>query len=166
MIAILVLTIGLLSLVGVFAMGLQKVGSSSSQLVAREKAREAVESVHSARDTGRLTWPNVRNVADGGIFLAGAQGLRTAGADGLVNTADDGAVETLRKPGIDGILGNTDDEIIPLDNFTREIRIDALNNDATPTVNLNLRQITVNIRYQVDNFWRVYTLTTYVSSFS
>ena len=63
-----VLSVGLLSLVGVFAAGLQRVGASSNQLIAREKAREAIESVHAARDTGRLSWGNIRNVADGGIF--------------------------------------------------------------------------------------------------
>ena len=64
------------------------------RLIAREKAREAVESVHSARDMRVITWAQIRNVQQGGVFLAGAQPLRTAGADGLVNTADDGALES------------------------------------------------------------------------
>jgi hypothetical protein len=41
-----------------------------------------------------------------------------------------------------------------------------LNFPGTADVNPNLRQITVNIRYRVDDTWRTYTLTTYVSSFS
>ena len=57
---------------------LQTVGSSSAMLIAREKAREAVESVHSARDTGELSWSRVRNVADGGAFLNGAQDVQNA----------------------------------------------------------------------------------------
>ena len=166
MIAMLVLTVGLLSLVGVFAAGVQRIGSSSAMLTAREKAREAVESVHSARDTGRLAWDKISNVADGGVFIAGPQSLKVPGADGLMNTADDGAIETVRKPGYDGILGNADDEIISLTAFTREIKIDPLNYDATATLNPNLRQITVTVKYKVDNVWRTYTLTTYVSSYS
>jgi type II secretory pathway pseudopilin PulG len=163
-----ILSVGLLSLVGVFAVGVRKVGSSSSQLIAREKAREAVESVHAARDTGRLSWPNIRNIADGGIFLAGQQPLKEAGSDGIVNTSDDAAaaMETLKRPGPDGILGNTDDEITTLTEFTREGQIAPLNFPSSAVVNPNLRQITVHIRYRVDDMWRVYTLTTYVSSFS
>lgn len=165
-IAMSVLSVGLLSLVGVFAAGLQRVGSSSNQLIAREKAREAIESVHAARDTGRLSWGNIRNVADGGIFLAGAQDLKQPGNDGIVNTADDGAVESVKKPGPDGILGTADDETTELTHFTREIVISTLNYPNTTTVNPSLRQITVNIRYLVESTWRTYTLTTYVSSFS
>jgi hypothetical protein len=33
-------------------------------------------------------------------------------------------------------------------------------------VNPNLRQIKVIVKYKVAGFWRSYTLTTYVSSFS
>lgn len=168
MVAMVVLSVGLLSLVGVFTMALKTVGASSNHLIAREKAREAVESVHAARDTGRLSWGNIRNAADGGIFLAGAQSLRQPGVDGIVNTADDASasLETLRRPGPDGILGNSDDEIMPLIDFTREVSITPLNYPSTTTLNPNLRQITVNIRYRVDDRWRTYTLTTFVSSFS
>ena len=165
-IAMSVMSVALLSLVGVFATGLRRVGSSSNQLIAREKAREAIESVHAARDTGRLSWGSIRNVADGGIFLAGAQSLKQPGADGIINTADDGAIETVRKPGPDGILGNTDDEIVQLTNFTREVIISPLNFPNTTNLNPSLRQITVNVRYLVESVWRTYTLTTYVSSFS
>ena len=93
------LTVALLSLVGVFAMGVAAMTASTPMLIAREKAREAVESVHAARDTGEFAWNTIRNVADGGVFLNGAQPLRRPGIDGLVNTADDGAIETIVKPG-------------------------------------------------------------------
>lgn len=161
-----IMSVALLSLVGVFATGLRAVGSSSNQLIAREKAREAIESVHAARDTGRVSWDNIRNVADGGIFLAGPQLLKQSGADGIVNTADDGTIETLRKPGADGILGTADDELVPLTNFTREVVIGPLNYPNTTTLNPTLRQVTVRIQYLVENSWRTYTLTTYVSAFS
>jgi len=166
MVAICVMSSGLLALVGVFALGVTRMASSSPMLVAREKAREAVESVHAARDNGELAWNTVKNVADGGVFLSGAQPLKTPGPDGLINTADDGAVETVRKPGKNGILDDGDDEIVPLRDYTREIRITNLNYDVGGGVNPNLRQVVVNVRYKVDNAWRVYTLTTYVSSYS
>lgn len=167
-VAMLVLTTGLLGLVGVLGLAVKSVGTSSTQLIAREKAREAVESVHAARDTGRLSWGNIRNVADGGIFLTGAQQLRQSGVDGIVNTSDDAAaeLEIIRRPGPNGTLGDSDDEVLPLIDFTREVQIAPLNFPNTSTVNPNLRQITVRIRYRVEDQWRAYTLTTYVSSFS
>ena len=74
---------------GVFIMGLSHLAGSSASLIAREKAREAVESVHTARDIGTLAWCEIRNVgaatgcANGaaGGFLTDAQPLRTAGTD-------------------------------------------------------------------------------------
>ena len=168
MIATGVLTVGALSLVGVLAFGLSAVASSSTMLLAREKAREAVESVHSARDTGELAWNRVNNVSAGGSFLDGMREIRAPGADGLVNTGDDGAIEVIREPGADGILNTVDDVQAPLgpDRFQREIAITPLTLEGSTTVNQNLRQITVRVRYRVGGGWRVYTLTTFVSSYS
>jgi prepilin-type N-terminal cleavage/methylation domain-containing protein len=158
---------GLLTLAGFLAQGMRYMAGSSPNLIAREKAREAVESVHTARDTGLLSWTRIQNVPAGGVFLAGAQPLTTPGVDGLVNTADDGGIEQLRTPGPDGILGNTDDIQKPLSNFTREIQITPLFKDnSTTVVNPNLRQITVILRYTIDGVQRNYTLVTYVSAFS
>lgn len=166
-IAILVLMTGLLGLAGVMGLAMRHVGGSSATLIAREKAREAVESVHTARDTGTLSWDDIRN-APAGVFVAGETPLNRAGADGLVNTADDAAagLETLRMPGHDGLLGTDDDELVPLTEFRRRIVISDLMRDGTSTVNPSLRQITVTIRYRVQGFWRTYTLQTYVSSYS
>ena len=86
MVALSILMVGLLGLAQVFYFGLSIVGTSSSQLIAREKAREAIESVHTARDTRVITWAQIRNAArtatappgrgttanGGGIFLNGA----------------------------------------------------------------------------------------------
>lgn len=166
MVAMMVLSVALLSLVGVFTLSLQRMRASSPMLIAREKAREAVESVHAARDTGEFAWTTILNVANGGVFLNGAQPVRMPGLDGLVNTADDGSVETLTKPGADGILGNADDEVVTLNDYTRQIEITPLNFDGTTTVNPNLRQVTVTVRYKVDNGWRIYRLVSYVSSYS
>jgi hypothetical protein len=170
-VAITLLTVGVMSLVGVMALGLHTVGSSSALLIAREKAREAVESVHSARDTGELAWARVRNAADGGVFLNGMQDMRLPGADGLVNTIDDGAIEVIQAPqapGPDGVLDTADDRMSPLspNEFQREVLITTLNRDGTTTVNPNLRQITVRIRYRVRNSWQIYQLTTFVSAYS
>ena len=75
------------------------------------------------------------NVADGGVFLDGAQPIKAPGNDGLVNTADDGATQ------------------IPAGEFTREIDINPLNFDGTATVNPNLREVRVVVRYKVAGAW-------------
>jgi prepilin-type N-terminal cleavage/methylation domain-containing protein len=161
-----ILSVGLLSLAAYMAFGLRNMAGSSFAVLAREKAREAVESVHTARDTGLVTWPLIRNEGDGGVFIDGFTNLTTAGDDGLVNTDDDGAIETLRTPGADGILGNADDQTLVLDNFQRQIAITDLPLNGSAQVNPALRQITVTIRYIVQGLTRTYTITTYVSSYS
>jgi len=148
MVAMFILTAGLLPLAALFAVGVQRMTASTPQLLAREKAREAIESVHAARDTGEASWATIRNLADGGVFLNGAQAIKAPGNDGLVNTADDGATE------------------IPLSQMTREIDINTLNVDGTTTVNVNLREVRVVVRYAVGSTWFTYVLTTYISSYS
>ena len=95
-----ILGTGLLALAGYMAYGLAYVSGSSSAVLAREKAREAVESVHTARDTGRLTWAKIQNDnKTGGVFKQDFCDLTTPGNDGLVNTTDDGAIEEASNPG-------------------------------------------------------------------
>ena len=62
LVAMAILTVGLLGLAQAFYLGMQHMSTSSANLIAREKAREAVESVHTARDTRTITWAQIRNV--------------------------------------------------------------------------------------------------------
>lgn len=165
-----ILATGLLGLAGVFTIGMAHMATSSANLVAREKAREAVESVHTARDTRTIVWCQIYNVsstrtadcagAAAAVFLDGAQSLKDPGTDGLVNTADDGAIE--KQPGPDGLIGSSDD--VPMTNYTRTIVI--TNVVEASVTNANLKQIVVTINYTVGPVKRVYTLTTYVSAIS
>ena len=160
-----ILATGLLSLAGVFSIGMVHMAGSSPGIIAREKAREAVESVHTARDTGNVPWVRIKNEPAPGVFLIGPQPMYKAGVDGLANTSDDAAAGYEKLPGYDNIMGTADD--IPLTDFTREIQITDLMTDYAPiVVNPNLRQIKVIVKYKVGGAWRTYTLTTYVSSFS
>ena len=63
-----ILATGLLGLAGVFTLGMAHMATSSANLIAREKAREAVESVHTARDTRVITWAQINNQTNGGVF--------------------------------------------------------------------------------------------------
>ncbi len=163
MIAVGILAVGLLGAAALLTAGMQKIASSPRDLIATQKATEAIESVFSARDTRTLTWAQIRNVngasgSDGGIFLDGPRDLRLPGADGLIATADDGAVETIAYPGSDQQFGTADDVTASLAGFTREIQI--------REVQANLRSITVIVTYPEGAGRRTYTLTAYISSFS
>lgn len=164
MIALVVLTVGVLGSAGVLSAGLQKVSSSPGDLIATQKAAEAIESVFSARDSHVLTWAQLRNVHgvnnDGGIFLDGLQPIKLDGVDGLVNTADDvlQPVETVTYPGPDQRLGTADDKTITLSDYSREIKIRDVETD--------LRSITVTVTFHAGSGIHTYTLTTYISSFA
>jgi prepilin-type N-terminal cleavage/methylation domain-containing protein len=162
MVAMFVLMVGLLGLAQVFALGMRQMATSTYDAIAREKAREAIESVHTARDTRTITWSQIKNVANGGVFLDGEQPLKQAGADGLMNTADDSsaALEEELLPGPDGILGTTDDIHQALSGFRRTITITDITGEPS------LRQLRVTIRYTVGATSRTYVLTTYVSSYA
>jgi prepilin-type N-terminal cleavage/methylation domain-containing protein len=166
LISIVILTTGLLALAGLVPLALETAARTSPAVIAREKAREAVESVHTARDIGELSWPTIQNVAQGGVFVDAETGLNTPGNDGLVNTVDDGAVETMRMPGYDHLLGTADDVTIPLTGYRRRIVISDVPANVGGGVHSAVRQITVTIRYRVQNDWRTYTLITYVSKYS
>jgi type II secretory pathway pseudopilin PulG len=160
-----ILATALLSLAAVFALGLNHMAGSSASLTAREKAREAVESVHTARDTRVITWAQIMNADRGGVFLVGPQPLRTPGLDGLVNTADDAGIEEMLGVGADNLLGTADDVRTPLAGYTRQIEIRDLL-DGQGAVNANLRELRVTIGYDVAGSRRTYVLTTYISSIS
>ncbi len=160
MIAIFVLAFGLLSLAMVFVEGITFRSVAKYDLIAKEKAAQAVESIFTARDTGTITWAQIQNVSNGGIFRNEALPLVHPGPDGLVNTADDDPTrpDTIVDPGPDGILGNADDVVVVLGNFTRQIVI-------TPR-SATLRQIQVILQYQAGRLPRTYTLNTLISQFN
>lgn len=164
-IAVGVLSVGLLGGAAVLTQGMQRLSSSPGDVLTTQKAAEAIESVFSARDSHKLTWAQLRNVNgaanDGGVFLDAPRSLQLAGADGLVNTADDGAVETVVLPGRDQLLGTGDDTTVTLSGYQRQITIRDI-----PNENGNLRSVTVSVTYQSGSTKRTYTLTTYISNYS
>jgi type II secretory pathway pseudopilin PulG len=162
-----VLTVGVLGTAGVLSAGMQNLSSSPGDVIVTQKASQAIEAVFSARDSHKLVWAQIRNVVgaggDGGIFLDGPQQLHLAGPDGLVNTADDLAqpIESATLPGPDQLLGTADDTTVTLNGYTREIKIRDI-----PNENGELRLITVTITYQNGPTKRTYTLSTYISAYS
>jgi|CXWL01.1.fsa_nt_gi prepilin-type N-terminal cleavage/methylation domain-containing protein len=170
-----IMCVGLLGAAAVLGAGMQRLGTSPNEVVAVQKAAEAIESVFSGRDSHKVTWAQLRNVAglsgsDGGVFLDGPKSLQMAGADGLVNTVDDGAVETVTLPGVDQNLGTADDKVVTLLNYQREIAIRDIPDEPVgcgigPDP-CTLRSVTVTVTYQDGKATRTYTLTTYISNYS
>jgi prepilin-type N-terminal cleavage/methylation domain-containing protein len=162
MIAVSVLTVGVLGAAGILATGMQNLSSSPGDVVVTQKAAQAIEAVFSARDSHTLTWEQIRNVRDGGVFVDDPQPLREPGPDGLVNTTDDETtIETVQLPGRDGTLDTADDQTSTLSQYTRDIQIVDV-----PNENGALRSITVTITYRNGPTTRTYTLASFISSYS
>lgn len=189
MIASVILVTALLSLAFAFTQALAAIDSAQMDSIARQKARQAMEDVFTARDTGGITFSQICNVGTGPncIFINGYEPLYTAGPDGLVNTADDGTaaplpgivntngiagtatlptgcsvtpcIERVDTPGPDGILGTADDVFVPLVGYQRQILITVIN----PSL---LNQITVTIKYTTPNgFTRYVTLVSFIGPY-
>jgi len=160
-----VLTVGVLGAAAVLTAGMQNLSSSPADVIVTQKAAQAIEAVFSARDSHKLTWEQIRNIvgagSDNGIFKDGPQPLLKPGPDGLVNTNDDDTVEIITMPGKDQTLGTADDQTVKLDGYTREIKIRDV-----PGENGELRSVTVTITYQNGPTKRTYKLETFISAYS
>jgi prepilin-type N-terminal cleavage/methylation domain-containing protein len=177
MIAIAIMSVGILTLVAAFATAVGAAQNSQENLVARQKALEAMESIYTARNTQQITFAQIGNIPSGGIFTAGPTQLLASGPDGLVNTADDlnfpangpcaAGPECLVLPGRDGVLGTPDDVGMSLGNFTRQIQINPVLEADGVTTDPNLKQIVVTVSYLTGTSTapRTYTVNALISAF-
>ncbi len=168
--ALFVVTIALTSLLALFGYAISTMTLMGDLLIAKQKSRETLESIYTARNTRQITFDMIQNVSDSGIFLDGYQPLKRPNpisgmGDGLIGTADDGAIETLTLPGPDGVLGNGDDEVRVLTRFERQIQIDSILY-ADSTVNPDVRKVQVSIRYSNPlGGQQAYVVESYISRF-
>lgn len=168
MISMVIMTVGLVSLLGVFGLAMASTQTSQQTAVAKQLANEALEGILTARETNNLTWDQIQNTGGGGIFLSGAQPAYCAGVDGIIGTADDAAcgLQKLTLPGPDGIYGTADDVTLPLANYTRTIAITpALDSNNNPIPTLNVVTITVTYTPPQSKIAQNYILNTYVSQY-
>jgi prepilin-type N-terminal cleavage/methylation domain-containing protein len=178
MISMAVLTVGLVSLLGVFGLAMASTQTSQQDMIAKQLANEALESIITARNTTQMNWDNIQNTGSTncpitgtsscGIFLAGAQPIYNAGADGIFGTSDDAAAgtETLREPGPDGVYGNANDVIIPLTAFQRTIVFAPLY-DTQGNLVTTLRGVTISMQYSTPqtNLQKTYVLNSFISQY-
>ncbi len=153
MIAIVILMVGLSALMALFAKALGAVQSSQDAQIARQKARETLESIYAARNDQSISFDQLQNVSAGGIFTDGFNTMYLAGSNGIPGTSSDTTIiDRVILPGKNGVVDTVpnaatptgDDVFYPLSNFQRQILISPVSNGGT--VNLFMRKITVTIR--------------------
>jgi len=163
-----ILTIGLVSLLGVFGIAMAATQDSQQDMIAKQLANEALESIVTARNTSQKQWSDIQNSSDGGIFLSGYQAVNKPGADGIMGTVDDSSAgpQTIIEPGPDGIYGTSDDVSIPMSQYQRKIEIQPVT-DAGGNVVASLRAINITVQYNKPQVGRskTYVLTSFVSQF-
>jgi len=163
MIASVILTTALLSLAYAFGAGLVMVNNAQGDTIARQKARETIESVVTAINTDNLQFSSVCNIGSGAgcIFLAGLTPLYKEGTDGIFGTSDDtvAGVQTMLLPGPDNLIGTADDVTVTLNNYQRQIDITSISSILT--------RITVTVQWTTQQgFVRKVVIRTYVSPYT
>ncbi len=80
MISALFLTVALLGIAMTMVAGISSMYHAQERLIAKQKAREALESVFTARSTQNIQFSQIQNTTEtGGIFLTGFQAIRGTG---------------------------------------------------------------------------------------
>jgi len=165
------LAVGLVSLLGVFGLAMAATLTTQQDMIAKQLANQAYESIVTARNTGQINWDQIQNVgsvdcpitgtATCGIFVTGAQPIYNAGVDGIYGTTDDAVAgaQTLHEPGPDGIFGTADDVYISLAGYQRTIVL--------TNVDTTLRSITITMQYTTTQagVTKTYVLNSYLSEY-
>ena len=178
-ISMVILTVGSLALLSVFGLAVRATQTSQQDMIARQLASEAIESIYTARNSSEISFSQIQNISNGGIFTDGFTSIKCAGADGIIGTADDascltpsgatcpnGGIRCLAEAGNDGVLGTADDTIISLNNYQRQIAITGLSDtNGNPIQTLN--QVAVTIQYTTPNSStpKTYVINEYVSTY-
>lgn len=179
LISILVMTTGLLGLLGSLGLAMAATQNSEELNIAKQLANEALESILTARTTAQVQWVQIANGTcsvgqNCGLFLSGAQPINNPGADGIVGTSDDAAAgpQILDVPGASGIIATpagqpcaAPDICTSLSNFTRTIAITPFTSGGSPDPNLNSVVITVTYTNPQFKTPQNYVLQTLVSQY-
>lgn len=164
MMALAVLSVGVLGLAATLGTSLAYMQNSEFDFIAQQKAEEAMEAIFTAKYDNTITYVNVNNTGTTppGVFLTGPQPILQPGPDGLVGTLADAnaPVACIYMPGPDGVMGTTDDQKLSLAGFTRTITISPVANDN------NIRNIQIQVSYTAGTTTRTYTMNSLISAFN
>jgi prepilin-type N-terminal cleavage/methylation domain-containing protein len=181
MISMVILSIGLLAALAALEVTMAANQTSQEDMIARQLASEAMESIFNARNSSQIPFSSIANTTatPPGIFLPTTAPPKCEGPDGILGTADDvpcldaagvecpyGGVECITEPGPDGIVGTADDVNLSLNNYTRTITITPLTEGGT-TIQ-TLVEVTITINYTIPgNFGhnKSYVLNEYISEY-
>src|SRR5580658_3645174 len=76
MTAMFILTVGLVGMLALFSTAIDNMEGSQEDLLCKQKAREAVEAIFTARESSQISFSNINNnTTAGGIFVTGFQAL-------------------------------------------------------------------------------------------
>ena len=183
MISMVILTVGLVSLLGVFGLAMASTQTSQQDMIAKQLANEAYESIVTARNTSQISWDAIQNTSGTqyctstpspcGIFVGIStspqfQPIYNSGADGIFGTADDSVAgeETLQEPGPGGMYGDADDVKIPLTGYQRAIQISPVY-DANNNMITSLRSVTITLQYSTSTTRqpKTYILSSFISQY-
>lgn len=156
------MTVGLVGMLSVFSFALTLTGAAQQDQIGKQLASEALESIFTARETADLSWNQIQNVEDGGVFVSNYQSIHESGADYIFGTPDDieAPARVLSLLGSDGILGTADDRQMALTKFKRKIEIAPVQDSSS------LRLVTITVQYPAPaGVLKSYVLTTYISQF-
>lgn len=179
LISMLVMTTGLLGLLGSLGLAMAATQNSEQLTIAKQLANEALESILTARTTAQVQWLQIANGTcsvgqNCGLFLSGPQPINNPGVDGIIGTSDDAAAgsQILDSPGPSGIIVTpagqpcaAPDVCTSLSNFTRTIAISQYAGSGTPDPNLNTIVITVTYNNPQFKSPESYVLQTLVSQY-
>lgn len=172
-IAILIMTIGVLSLLSAITYAVMRERDSEKKNVARQMAAAAIESIFATRDllqvddslrqtNGLTNWTAVANfnatTSPEGIFLTGYRPIRKdSGKDGIEGTADDAC-----SIAASCVVGSYTNASSVISGYEREIIITNIYESGSTTVS-NRRKLTVNVRYFAGQSQWVETVSTIIS---
>jgi type IV pilus modification protein PilV len=179
-----VLTIGMVSLLGVFGLAMASTQTSQQDMIAKQLANEAYESIVTARNTSQVTWDDIQNTGSTSCTVTGAsscgifanptspqpmyQAITTGTYAGILGTTYDAGQpeQTLQDPGPDGIYQTADDILIPLTGYTRTVLISPVYDSVGNLVG-SLRAVTITISYSTSQTQlpKSYILNSYISEF-
>ena len=165
-IAILIMTIGVLSLLSAITYAVVREREAEQRSTARQLTNAALESIFAVRDLQQLSranqvatainnWDAVANVGatPQGIFLTGYNPIRQdSGSDGIEGTADDACPAA-------GNCGTNASAVIA--GYERQIIIANILETGSATVS-NRRSVVINVRYSVGQGQRIETVSTIV----
>ncbi|MCB1025594.1 MAG: prepilin-type N-terminal cleavage/methylation domain-containing protein [Acidobacteria bacterium] len=163
MIAIVILTVGILAQLSALTFSMIRVRENEQRNSARQIASSAIESIFAARDMGSANglnnWDavNLSSTSPNGIFVPGWHPIRRdPGRDGIHGTSDDACFYN----SVCVVAGYTNSSELDLD-FEREILITDIPETGFSTV--RKKRIDVKVRYFVGKLLREEKISTVIA---